>query len=234
MALSPQRILLAEDEPSLRDFISRNLIARGFQVCCATNGLEALSLWEDQRPHLLILDILMPKLDGLEVCTRVRAHSTVPILVLTALDAEWDKVTALNLGADDYLTKPFGVEELLARVRALLRRVGWADQFGYNGPCQYGDLSIDDTTRVVTVRGNEVRLTPTEYALLGYMASHANKVIPHHTLLKQIWGSEYRDEVEYLRVFIGRLRRKIEPDPANPRYLLTEPGVGYRFVAASE
>jgi two-component system KDP operon response regulator KdpE len=227
-----KRILLAEDEVALRDFVSRNLHARGFEVLEASNGLEAMALWEREDPHLLILDIMMPRMDGLEVCKRVREHSAVPIIVLTALDAESDKVTALDLGADDYLTKPFGVEELMARVRAVLRRsqldiISRADE----EVKQFGDLEIDLTGHVVRLQGEEVRLSPTEFALLKQLVMNAGKVLTHRMLLQSIWGPEYGGESEYLRVYINRLRHKLESDPTNPRYLLTEPGVGYRFVA---
>jgi two-component system, OmpR family, KDP operon response regulator KdpE len=233
MMTRPKRILLAEDEAALRDFVSRNLRARGFQVFEASNGLEALAVWEQEVPHLLILDIMMPRMDGLEVCQRVREHSTVPIIVLTALDAESDKVTALDLGADDYLIKPFGVEELLARVRAVLRRTQWEaiPTAGTGGFKQFGDLEIDLAGHIVRLRGNEVRLSPTEFSLLGQLVTNAGKVVTHRMLLQSIWGPEYGGEAEYLRVYINRLRQKLEINPANPRYLLTEPGVGYRFVA---
>ena len=227
-----KRILLAEDEVALRDFVSRNLHARGFEVLEASNGLEAMALWEREDPHLLILDIMMPRMDGLEVCKRVREHSAVPIIVLTALDAESDKVTALDLGADDYLTKPFGVEELLARVRAVLRRTQW-DMISLAGEeiKQFGDLEIDLMGHIVRLQGKEIRLSPTEFALLKQLVTNAGKVLTHRMLLQSIWGPEYGGEAEYLRVYINRLRHKLESDPANPRYLLTEPGVGYRFVA---
>lgn len=233
MTTRPKRIVLAEDEVALRDFVSRNLRARGFQIFEASNGLEALAEWEQADPHLLILDIMMPRMDGLEVCRRVRERSTVPIIVLTALDTESDKVTALDLGADDYLTKPFGVEELLARVRAVLRRTQWEvmPPAGSGGLKQFGDLEIDLTGHIVRLRGAEVRLSPTEFSLLGQLVAKAGKVITHRMLLQSIWGPEYGGEAEYLRVYINRLRQKLESDPANPRFLLTEPGVGYRFVA---
>jgi two-component system, OmpR family, KDP operon response regulator KdpE len=231
MTTKAKRILLAEDELALRDFISRNLRARGFEVHEASNGLEALALWERESPHLLVLDIMMPRMDGLEVCRRVREHSAVPIIVLTALDAESDKVTALDLGADDYLTKPFGVEELLARVRAVLRRTRWEEAPPTSGTKQFGDLEIDLVGHVVRLRGVEVRLSPTEFSVLKQLITNAGKVLTHRMLLQSIWGPEYGGEAEYLRVYINRLRQKLEPDPASPRYLLTEPGVGYRFVA---
>ena len=227
-----KRILLAEDELALRDFVSRNLRARGFEVLEASNGLEAVAMWERENPHLLILDIMMPRMDGLEVCRRVREHSSVPIIVLTALDDESDKVTALDLGADDYLTKPFGVEELLARVRAVLRRTQGEVTPSTSSNKQYGELAIDLDAHVVRLRDAEVRLSPTEFAVLKELVSNAGKVLTHRMLLQSIWGPEYGGEAEYLRVYINRLRQKLEPDPANPRYLLTEPGVGYRFVAS--
>lgn len=230
MTTKARRILLAEDELALRDFISRNLHARGFEVLEANNGLEAVATWERENPHLLILDIMMPRMDGLEVCRRVREHSSVPIIVLTALDNESDKVTALDLGADDYLTKPFGVEELLARVRAVLRRSQGEVTLPTSSIKQFGDLAIDLTGHVVWRKKTEVRLSPTEFAVLGQLVANKGKVLTHRMLLQSIWGPEYGGEAEYLRVYINRLRQKLEADPANPRYLLTEPGVGYRFV----
>src|SRR5690242_5256848 len=231
MTKKAKRILLAEDEGALRDFVSRNLRARGFEVLEASNGLEALALWERENPHLLILDIMMPRMDGLEVCRRVREHSAVPIIVLTALDAESDKVTALDLGADDYLTKPFGVEELLARVRAVLRRTQGLTIPPTGGIQRFGDLEIDLSGHIVRLRGVEVRLSPIEFALLEQLITNVGKVITHRMLLQSIWGPEYGGEAEYLRVYINRLRHKLESDPTSPHYLLTEPGVGYRFVA---
>jgi two-component system, OmpR family, KDP operon response regulator KdpE len=231
MTVKSKRILLAEDEVALRDFVSRNLRARGFEVLEASNGLEAVAMWEREDPHLLILDIMMPRMDGLEVCRRVRAHSAVPIIFLTALDAESDKVAVLDLGADDYLTKPFGVEELLARVRAVLRRTRWEAAPPPGESKRFGDLEIDLAAHLVRLRGEEVRLSPTEFALLRLLATNAGKLLTHRNLLQSIWGPEYGGEAEYLRVYINRLRHKLEPAPASPRYLLTEPGVGYRFVA---
>lgn len=230
MPPSARRILVAEDEPTLLDFVRRNLQARGFEVLEASNGLEALVLWERERPDLLILDIMMPRLDGLEVCRRVREQATVPIIVLTALDTESDRVAALDMGADDYLTKPFGVEELLARVRAVLRRSGWAVHPPSAGMRRFGSLEIDLGAYSVTLDGVAVHLTPTEFAILEQLVANPNKVLTHRALLQSVWGNEYRDETEYLRVYMGRLRRKLERDPANPRYLQTEPGVGYRFT----
>lgn len=227
-----KRVLLAEDELELRAFISRNLRARDFTVLEAGNGIEALALWETEQPQLLILDIMMPRMDGLEVCRRIRETSIVPIIVLTALDDERDKVTALDLGADDYLTKPFGVEELLARVRAVLRRGQWFAQPPSPGVRRYGDLEIDLEGRAVRRAGTEVRLTPTEFALLEQLVTNAGKILTHRALLQRVWGREYTEEAEYLRVYMGRLRHKLEADPANPAHFLTESGVGYRFVAS--
>ena len=230
MTTRSRRILVAEDQETLRTSISRNLRARGFEVIEAANGMEALSLWDAEQPQLLILDVMMPRMDGLEVCRRVRERSTVPIIVLTAMDAESDKVAAFDLGADDYLCKPFSVEELLARVRAVLRRADWYAQPPASEVRRYGDLTIDLDGHTVSRRDKLIQLTPTEFALLAQLVTNANKAVPHLTLLQRVWGSEYRSEAEYLRVYIGRLRRKLEADPSNPRHLLTEPGIGYRFV----
>ncbi|MFL5802903.1 MAG: response regulator transcription factor [Roseiflexaceae bacterium] len=230
MTARSRRILVAEDQETLRASISRNLRARGFEVIEAANGMEALSLWDAEQPQLLILDVMMPRMDGLEVCRRVRERSTVPIIVLTAMDADSDKVAAFDLGADDYLCKPFSVEELLARVRAVLRRAEWHAQPPASEVRRYGDLTIDLDGHTVSRRDELVQLTPTEFALLAQLVTNVNKAVPHLTLLQRVWGSEYRSEAEYLRVYIGRLRRKLEADPSNPRHLLTEPGIGYRFV----
>jgi two-component system, OmpR family, KDP operon response regulator KdpE len=230
MTARSRRILVAEDQDSLRASIGRNLRARGFEVIEAANGMEALSLWDAEQPQLLILDVMMPRMDGLEVCRRVRERSTVPIIVLTAMDSESDKVAAFDLGADDYLCKPFSVEELLARVRAVLRRAEWHAQPPAPQVRRYGDLTIDLEGHSVSRQGQLVQLTPTEFALLAQLVAHPNKAMPHQTLLQRVWGSEYGGEAEYLRVYIGRLRRKLETDPSNPRHLLTEPGIGYRFV----
>jgi two-component system KDP operon response regulator KdpE len=231
MTTKAKRILIAEDEAALRDFVCRNLRARGFEVLEAGNGLEALALWEREDPHLLILDIMMPRMDGLEVTRRVRERSAVPIVVLTALDAQSDKVAAFDLGADDYLTKPFGVEELLARVNAVLRRAQWGMVPVATGVKRFGDLEIDLAGHVVRRGGAEVRLTPTEFSLLEQLVTNAGSVLTHRQLLQRVWGPEYGGEAEYLRVYVNRLRHKLEPHPAHPRYFLTEPGVGYRFVA---
>ncbi len=225
-----ERILIVDDEEPLRRFIGRNLAARGYEVLTAQDGWEALRLFEQSAPDLIILDILMPGLSGLEVLKRIRQVSLVPILVLTALDQEADKITALDLGADDYLTKPFGVGELLARVRAALRRVRWSEGTGGAGILRVGDLELDADQRRAWHRGEMLRLTGKEFDLLYLLARHAGRNLPHRFLLQRIWGPEYQDEVEYLRVYIGRLRRKLgETD--NHRHLFTEPGFGYRLEA---
>src|SRR4051794_23245259 len=179
MNFKAKRILVAEDDPGLLDFISRNLRVRGFEVKEASNGLEAFAVWERDDPHLLILDIMMPRMDGLEVCRRVREHSAVPIIVLTALDAESDKVAALDLGADDYLTKPFGVEELLARVRAVLRRTQGEVILPTSGIKRFGDLEVDLAGHIVRLRGAEVHLSPIEFSVLEQLITHVGKVLPH-------------------------------------------------------
>jgi len=222
-------VLVVDDERSLRDFVRRNLEVRGFNVPTAANGLEALAIFNTQTVDLVVLDVMMPRMDGLETIRRIRQSSLVPIIVLSALGEEEDKIRALNLGADDYLTKPFGVGELLARVQAVLRRARWAEPPTRQGRIVRGEITIDLERHEVIVRGDEVELTPTEFNLLVYLMEHSGKVLPHKTILQHVWGPEYGPESEYLRVYIGRLRSKIEVDPTDPRYLLTERGVGYSF-----
>jgi two-component system KDP operon response regulator KdpE len=225
-----KHILVVDDEPSIQHFVKRNLELRAFKVSLAGNGLEALALFEHANFALIILDIMMPGLDGLEICRRIRQRSTVPIIILTALGEETDKIAALDQGADDYLTKPFGVGELLARVKAVLRRNHWADQPVSAGTQRFGDLEIDFEQRRVWKDGALVKLSPTEFELLQELALHPGKIFTHEALLRRVWGTEYHSESEYLRVYIGRLRRKLENDPSRPVYLLTEPGVGYYMV----
>jgi len=222
-----KHILVVDDEPSIQHFVKRNLELRAFKVSLASNGLEALSHFEHTNFVLIILDIMMPGMDGLEVCLRIRQHSTVPIIILTALGEEADKIAALDQGADDYLTKPFGVGELLARVKAVLRRNHWADQPVSAGMQRFGDLEIDFEQRRVWKDGALVKLSPTEFGLIQELALHPGKIFTHEALLRRVWGTEYHSESEYLRVYIGRLRRKLENDPSRPVQLLTEPGVGY-------
>lgn len=220
-------ILVVDDEPGIQDFIRRNLELRAFKVSLASNGLEALALFDQASFVLVILDIMLPNMDGLEVCRRLRQKSTVPIIILTALGEDTDKIAALDQGADDYLTKPFSVGELLARVRAVLRRSHWTDTPTTAGTHRFGRLEIDFEQRQVWKEGQPVKLSPTEFALLQELALHPGKILTHETLLRRVWGTEYRSEAEYLRVYIGRLRRKLEDDPAKPVHLLTEPGIGY-------
>jgi DNA-binding response OmpR family regulator len=225
-----KHILVVDDEPSIQHFVKRNLELRAFKVTLASNGLEALAHFEHANFALIILDIMMPGMDGLEVCRRIRQRSTVPIIILTALGEETDKITALDQGADDYLTKPFGVGELLARVKAVLRRNHWVDQPVSIGTQRFGDLEIDFEQRRVWKDGALVKLSPTEFGLIQELAMHPGKIFTHEALLRRVWGTEYRSESEYLRVYIGRLRRKLENDPARPAHILTEPGVGYYMV----
>ncbi|HEY82458.1 MAG TPA: response regulator transcription factor [Dehalococcoidia bacterium] len=221
------RILVVDDELSIIKFLRANLEARGYEVLTAMDGAQALQVIEMELPDLVILDIMMPKMDGFEVCRRLREWSQIPIIMLSARGDEEDKVKCLNLGADDYITKPFSASELTARVSAVLRRTQKAT------PTQpffaSGDLKIDFAKRQVTMAGREVKLTPTEYALLQELTLNAGKVLTHTHLLNKVWGPEYQDEREYLHVFIRRLRAKLEPEPTNPSYILTVPGVGYLF-----
>jgi DNA-binding response OmpR family regulator len=225
-----KHILVVDDEPSIQHFVKRNLELRAFKVALANNGLEALAEFEHANFALIILDIMMPGMDGLEVCRRIRRRSTVPIIILTALGEETDKIAALDQGADDYLTKPFGVGELLARVKAVLRRNHWADQPVSIGTQRFGGLEIDFEQRRVWKDGALVKLSPTEFGLIQELALHPGKIFTHEALLRRVWGTEYHSESEYLRVYIGRLRRKLENDPSRPTHILTEPGVGYYMV----
>jgi DNA-binding response OmpR family regulator len=225
-----QRVLVVDDEPETVKYLSANLRVRGYDVLCAYDGREALKVCGEHEFNLVVLDIMLPGLDGLQVCRAIRQQSDVPILVLSALGQEEDIVRALDLGADDYLTKPFGVEELLARVRAVLRRVTQATT-DLRSPLTVDDLTINFAERRVTLGEREVRLTPTEYNLLTHLAVNRGRVLTHRALLQAVWGAEYGEETEYLWTYVRRLRNKIEPDTAQPRYILTEPGVGYRFGA---
>jgi two-component system KDP operon response regulator KdpE len=224
------RVLVVDDEPETLKYISTNLRVRGYEVLTAEDGLTALQEFDRSLVDLVILDIMMPGPDGFQVCQAIRRQSDVPIIMLSARGQEKDIVRALDLGADDYLTKPFGVEEMLARVRAALRRTAQTGA-APRPPLVVDDLEIDFGSRKVTVQGDEVQLTPTEYDLLAHLAINAGRVLTHRSLLQGVWGPEYGDETEYLWAYIRRLRRKLEPDPSNPRYILTQPGVGYSFIA---
>jgi len=230
--LPEQRVLVVDDEAPLRDFVCRNLEVRGYRVETAANGLQALAHFKRQAFDLVILDLMMPHTDGLETTRRLRQESTVPVVVLSALGEEADKVAALELGADDYLTKPFGVPELLARVRAVLRRSTWNPPAKGRavGRLERDGVTLDLEGHALQVEGRPIDLTPIEFELLLLLMRNAGKVLTHRTLLQTVWGSEYGGEVEYLRVYVGRLRRKIETDPSRPTHLLTEHGLGYRFV----
>jgi two-component system KDP operon response regulator KdpE len=228
--LTRPSVLVVDDQKNLRDFMRKNLTVRGFTVHTAQNGLEALAIFDAQPLDLIILDVMMPGMDGLETARRIRQRSTIPIIILTALGEEKDKVTALDLGADDYLTKPFGVEEFLARVRAVLRRSKARGGAATSNVIHVGDIILDPDSRSVTRNGVLLKLTRTEFELLHYMMGNLGKVMTHRELLQHVWGAEYGNEVEYLRIYIRRLRQKIESDPLNPRHLLTEYGVGYRFA----
>jgi len=225
-------VLVVDDEAPLRDFVRRNLEVRGYRVETAANGLQALAELKRRAFDLVILDLMMPHTDGLETTRRLRQESTVPVLVLSALGEEADKVAALDLGADDYLTKPFGVPELLARVKAALRRASWARQAEPRGGgrLERNGIVLDLEARTAQVQGRPVDLTPIEFDLLERLMRSAGKVLTHRALLQNVWGPEYGGEVEYLRVYIGRLRRKLEQDPSRPVRLLTEHGIGYRFA----
>lgn len=223
-------VLVVDDEQPLRDFVSRNLQKRNFEAFTAANGLEALAVFKANRIDLVIMDLMMPYMDGMEAINQIRQASNVPIVVLSALGEEHHKVQALNLGADDYLTKPFGVSELLARVNAVLRRAQWDKPSTQMKRLTRGDFIADLERHEVTVRGQPIELTPTEFNLLVYFMENTNKVLSHEIILQRVWGPEYGQEAEYLRVYIGRLRQKIESAPATPQHLVTERGIGYSFV----
>jgi len=226
LASEKSRVLVVDDEPQITRVLRTVLTSQGYQVQTATEGETALANFTEWRPELVITDLFMPHMDGIELCKRIRSVSNVPIIVLSVKGEERAKVEALDSGADDYVTKPFGTDELLARVRAALRR-GTTDTDV--DVFEVGDFKVDLGSRRVHAGGQEVRLTPKEFDLFVYMARHPNRVITHRTLLEAVWGEASQEQPEYLRVFMGQLRKKLEPDPSNPRYLVTEPWVGYRF-----
>jgi two-component system KDP operon response regulator KdpE len=223
----PPRILVVDDEPQITRVLRTSLSAQGYDIRVANSGEMALEIMKDWAPSLIITDLSMPSVDGIELCRRVRAVSQIPIIVLSVREQERQKVEALDAGADDYITKPFGMNELLARVRANLRRVPADNEL--DPVIEVGDFRIDTAAHKITVRHNEVRLTPKEFDLLVYLARRPGKVVNHRTLLAAIWGGQSTEQVEYLRVFVGQLRKKLEPDTSSPRYIVTEPWVGYRF-----
>ncbi len=224
------RILVVDDEPRMIRFIQMNLELEGYQVSQASNGFEALTKLRDDLPDLVILDVMMPDMDGFETLRLLREVSAVPVIMLTVKADEEDKVRGLELGADDYVTKPFSPKELSSRVKAVLRRTEMPAPVEKSVTRIDDYLQIDFDRRLVIAGGNEIKLRPTEYRLLYHLVNNAGRIMTHEQLLSKAWGYEYREESHYLRLYITYLRQKIEPDPANPRYILTERGVGYRFV----
>jgi two-component system KDP operon response regulator KdpE len=229
MAVSA-RILVVDDEPQILRAVRRGLVQRGYEVDTAGDGVEALEVMREFAPQLLVLDLNLPRMDGLSVCERVRAQSDIPILVLSVREAEEDKIAALDIGADDYLNKPFSTGELLARVRALLRRSEPGQRPLDASRFQSAGVLIDLLNQRVTKDGDDVRLTKTEWRLLETLATRPGKLLTHGWLLENVWGSGYDQDLEVLRVFISQLRKKIEPDPRTPKLIATEPGIGYRWL----
>ena len=215
-------ILIVEDEPQIRHFLRTTLTAEGYRVIEAENGERGVFEAATHKPDLVMVDLGLPDLDGVEVVKRIRAWSALPILILSARSAEADKVAALDAGADDYVTKPFGVGELTARIRVALRHAA--------GTLRFGNIEVDLERRLVRADGKDVHLTPIEFRLLGCLAKHAGMVLTHRHLLREVWGPSYVDQAHYLRIYMKQLRHKLEPDPARPRFLLTETGVGYRLA----
>ena len=227
-------ILAADDDPQLLRLMTRNLQLEGYDVLGASDGELALQLIESNPPDLVLLDVMMPKMDGFTVCYRVREFSSVPIIIVTARGQDQDKVRGLDLGADDYLTKPFSVDELLARVRAVLRRSQFTareNAQGLRASTATGDLTIDYSQHLVTLAGREIAFTPTEYRILAYLAQNVGRVVTQDLLLEHVWGSDYLGESHMLQVNINRLRRKLEVDPTQPRYILTKVGIGYSLAS---
>ena len=229
MADLSARVLIVDDEPQIRRFLRTSLSAHGYAIIEAATGQEALLRATDERPDVVILDLGLPDLDGMEIIRRIREWSKVPIIVLSVRGRDSDKVTALDAGADDYVTKPFSMGELMARIRAALRNrlANEVDESVFRA----GGLEVDLARRQVKVDGQEVKLTPNEYELLRVLVTHAGKVATHQHLLREVWGPADMDQTHYVRVYVGQLRQKLEANPSQPRYILTEPGVGYRMIA---
>jgi two-component system KDP operon response regulator KdpE len=225
--MSAGRILVVDDDPQIRRVMRVTLTGQGYEVDDAKDGEAALERLRQQRFDLVLLDMNMPGMGGLEACRAIRSQSEIAVIMLTVRDEEADKVEALDAGADDYITKPYNPPELLARIRAALRRAPSAQ--GPTGCVWLGAVEVDFDARQVNAPGRKVRLTPKEFELLRYMVTHANKTVSHRELLQAVWGPDYGDQVDYLRVFVNQLRKKIEPKPSTPIYLLTEPWVGYRL-----
>jgi len=230
--VSTGRILIVDDDPQIRRVMRVTLTGQAYEVDDAKSGEAALEKLRDARFDLVLLDMNMPGMTGIETCRAIRSQSEIAIVMLTVRDSEDDKVEALDAGADDYVTKPYNAPELLARIRAALRRTPWTQ--GPSGRLRIGSAEVDFDTRRVSARGRDVRLTPKEFELLRYLVSHANKILSHRELLQAVWGPDYGDQVDYLRVFINQLRKKIETNPSTPVHLLTEPWVGYRLVLPSD
>jgi two-component system KDP operon response regulator KdpE len=229
--MSETKILIVDDEPQIRRVLRTTLASQNYAVAEAKGGEEALERFREERPDLILLDVNMPDRSGLEVCQEIRRTSDVPVIMLTVRNTERDKVQALDAGADDYVVKPFGSDELMARIRATLRRAAPTEVMP---PFHSADLLIDFDKRMVAVKGQPVRLTPKEFELLRHLVANQGKALGHRRLLQAVWGPDYGDETEYLRVFINQLRKKIEPDPRHPSYIHTEPWVGYRFEPPQE
>jgi DNA-binding response OmpR family regulator len=227
-------ILVVDDEPHVLKLVKANLESSGYRVVTAADGEQAIRAVENEVPDLLVLDLMLPKMDGYAVCRRVREFSTAPIIMLTARSAQVDLVHGFEVGADDYLTKPFSVTELLMRVQAVLRRSKWPEEVLASQGFRAGPIEIDFARHRVCTGGEEVKLTPTEYRLLAYLASNANRVASHRELLRAVWGPEYGEETEYLRVYVRYLRQKLEPVPSEPQYILTQPGAGYMLYQPDE
>ena len=223
------RILAVDDEPSIRRSLQVHLEGKGYVVLMAPNGEQAMQTFTQQAPDVVIADLVLPGMDGIELTRQIRQTSTVPIIVLSANGEERKKIDALECGADDYVTKPFNMDELVARVRALLRRA--ANSQETEPIWRSGDLSVNFERRQVMVNGESVKLTPKEYDLLKYLIQHAGKVMTHRMLLSAVWGPAHEDEAQYLRVFVSQLRKKLKEDPTRPQYIQTDPGVGYRFAS---
>lgn len=234
MSASKTTILVADDDPQLLRLVTRSLELEDFEVLPARDGEEALTLFQTQKPDLLLLDVMMPKLNGFSVCQRVRTFSAIPIILLTARGLEHERVHGLDLGADDYVSKPFDMQELLSRVRAVLRRsrsTARTDAAAFFSSISFGDLKLDFMAHQVSRAGQPISLSPTEFRLLQYLAQNADLMVPQDDLLEAVWGAEYIGKTHLLQVTINRLRNKLEADPAHPRYILKKPGVGY-FLAA--
>jgi len=223
-------VLLVDDDPQLVRLVRANLESVKYGVLIAMDAASALDILGRETPDVIILDIMLPGIDGYELCQRIREFTSTPIIMLTAKVEDTDKVRGLKLGADDYLTKPFNVQELLARIEAVLRRTGLSEDVSTPPAVTCGDISVDFVQRRVTVHGNEVALTLTEYKLLSQLVSNAGRVMLHRELMTRVWGPEYQDELDYLRAYIRHLRQKLEEDPHKPKYILSRPGMGYIFV----